>query len=135
MNTSSDLPPESPSQEIPVETPSPLGDKYLRNRPFLLVYYSHTPRKGVVTSVKGWATVADHFDVQERKVVVDRVSNRQLLDADLIVDIFNKTVVKNRYPQDSELSATEFAENILNRYSLTVRDGVMAWSRNKMASA
>lgn len=109
------------------------GDRYLRNRPFLVVTQTGRPARHVKTHVAGWAVDAKNWDVSERPMIVDRVSDKMLNEASIIIDLLNTTLVKNRFQGTGE--EKKIMEYYLGRYSQEVTEGMQIWTRQMLGAA
>lgn len=96
----------------------------LRNRPFLVVNTIQRPEKGVNTSVKGWTEAPRNWAIFESPYVVDRVSNKVMREATVIIDIMGGSVVKNRF---DEVADDEVLEHYLTKYKEYATRGVDVW--------
>lgn len=98
--------------------------KYLRNRPFLVISYTRIPNKGSRTHVKGWSQEnEDAWEVIENAVVVDRVSDNMLSGADYVIDLLDRTLIKNRLGGSDETVAKAYME----RYAHDIKEAVTRW--------
>lgn len=104
------------------------GDRYLRNRPFLVVTNVARPSKDAKTSVKGWNNTQTNVNVFERVSVVDSVSGRLLQEATIIIDILNNKVVKNRYATSSD--EEKVLQHFISKYGKEVTQGLEIWARS-----
>jgi hypothetical protein len=107
---------------------APLGDRYNRYRPFLVVSMTGVPQRGAKTSEKGWSEKANAWNVLESPVIVDRVSNKMMTEASVIIDILNTKVVKNRYGNDEEV-----VKYYLGKYSAEISESIRIWSKQMSA--
>lgn len=108
---------ETPQEEITL-----IGDRYLRRRPFLVVNSVQRPIRGAVTTKKN--PPMQRF---ERPTIVDRVSNTHLVEAEVIIDILNRTLVKSRFSEVAP--AEEIIESYLSKYAEIVAEGVTVYAR------
>jgi hypothetical protein len=102
------------------------GDRYLRHRPFLVVTQKGNAAKHVNTAKAGWAKDGANWDVTERPVIVDRVSDKMLTEASIIIDLLNSTLVKNRFQSSGQ--DTKVLEYYLGKYSQEVTEGIKIWT-------
>lgn len=70
--------------------------KYLRNRPFLLVFYRKLPAEGQNPSMKEFGKNGV-LDVREQTVVAWRVKDKDLREAHVIIDLVRGKIVKNGF--------------------------------------
>jgi hypothetical protein len=110
------------------ETKKTFGDRYLRNRPFLVISTIARPAKGIRTYKQGWADTSSNWATFEQPQIVDRVSNKHLTEASVIIDILNRAVVKNRHSDgnDDKLAV----EHFLTKYTELVTEGLVQFARN-----
>ncbi len=86
---------------------------YLRYRPFLVIEVSIHPKRGVNTSRKGWKSDNENVDLRQTPTVVYRISDKILRRADVIVDIQNDKMVKNRLRMSQKIDPNLFDKQIL----------------------
>lgn len=99
-----------------------IGDRYLRRRPFLIVNSVQRPVRGAVTTKKN--PPMQRF---EQPTVVDRVTDKHLREAEVIIDILNRTIVKSRF---SEVATGEqVVDSFLEKYAEIVSEGVTVYAR------
>jgi hypothetical protein len=100
----------------------------LRFRPFLVIEaYTH-PEKGVRTETKGWQKEKNSQHVTEHPSVVDRVAKRTWVRAEVIIDIINDCVIKNRLRGDSATYNKEILEHYKKKYSEIVNRSKAVWA-------
>ena len=97
---------------------------YLRNRPFMLITYSRIPLTGVATQAKGWQTNEDAWDVNENMVIADRVNSNDLQRSDVIIDLINNSVVKNRFGDAKDVTVVN---GYVERYYGEVKAALSRW--------
>ena len=99
----------------------PRTEKYLRNRPFLLVGITRRPAKAsnVKTEIKGWGDNPGHWDTFEQPMLTDRVNGTHLTKYAVIIDVINGKIVKNQF------SASNSDEEVVNHYLQKYRPQVM----------
>ena len=97
---------------------------YLRKRPFLVITLLITPAAGVRTEHRGWAKEPDNLSIQESPTVVFRISERLLRQAEVIIDLRNNKVIKNRLRHAKEPVADE---TILRRCKEHYHDKIQAY--------
>ena len=102
---------------------SPRTDKYLRNRPFLLVDVIQRPAKGVRTEKKGWQDVTGNLVNHEQPSLVDRVSAVHLRSANVIIDVINGKIVKNSFNTPDQ----EVVAHYLGKYRPQVTEAMDIW--------
>ena len=98
---------------------------YLRNRPFMIFNYRYTLVDGQKSNTPGFGANAN-WDPVENMTIVDRVSNRQMNDAELILDLFENKVVKCR---DSAIDHGKIFDVMVARYKSDIRAALDTWLR------
>ena len=109
------------------------GDRYLRNRPFLVITQIGRPAKHVKTNVAGWAIEGSNWAVTERPMIVDRISDKMLNEASIIVDILNTKLVKNRFGESGP--DDKVMEYYLGKYSAEVTQGMQIWTSQMLGAS
>jgi hypothetical protein len=92
---------------------------YLRNKPFLVLTVYKTPARGVKTERKGWATVAENFDVKIVPNMKNRIKDNDLYYSTLIIDVLSRSLVKNRFSGTTE--DKDIVDYYLSEYSDVVQ--------------
>src|SRR5690554_1983133 len=87
-------------------------NRYTRNRPFL-----------IITALKSGSNEYEQYEV------VDSLKSRHWREATLIIDIFGKDVLKNRF---SELSDQEILDSCFKKYNKEIAQGIQVWA-NKVS--
>lgn len=107
-------------------TAGPRKERYLRNRPFLIIKIARRPATGtnVRTEQKGWGDEPGKWSTFEQPSVVDRVNATHQRDAAVIIDVLNGTVVKNQFIDNS---AEEVVNHYLNKYKAQVTQAMDIW--------
>jgi hypothetical protein len=100
---------------------------YLRKRPFLVIIYHAKPAPSENTSVRGWGEKAK-WEANETANFVDRVSNKMLVEASVIIDIMNAKVVKNRYDRSAD---QQVMEHYISKYKDKVKEAVAYWMQTR----
>ena len=91
-------------------------ERYHRRRPFLIVNSVLRARSdGPKKTIR-----------QEQAVVVDRVTNKHLQEAEVIVDLLNDSFVKNRF---RDHPATDVLEHYKSKFSDEISYGMQVWAR------
>lgn len=114
---------ETPQVPGPVPV-LPKTERYLRNRPFLVINTVSRRAEGVKTEKKGWMGVTGNVENFEQPVVVDRVNDTHLRNASVIIDVLNATVVKNRF---SEATDEEIVNHYMNKYRAQLTEAMDLW--------
>lgn len=99
--------------------------KQLRHRPFLVIETLFRPHEDAKTSQKGWKEMTGNMQVAERYYVVDRIKDKMLSEATVIVDLLDATCIKNRYEAASD---DEVANHYIEKYQETVEKGIEEWT-------
>lgn len=105
-------------------------DRYLRNRPFLIINNTYEPSGTVRTEVKGWKDQPGALTNLEQPLLVDRVQASHLSRASVIIDVLNKKIVKNRYEEDP----TAVMNHYLNKYKSAVMEAIRVWIDREAAN-
>lgn len=87
---------------------------YLRRRQFLVIETYIVPVGGVRTERKGWKE--HNFTLSERHRVVDRISDKIMKVAAVIIDVQKDRVVKNRFKSDATLFDDEALAHFKGKY-------------------
>lgn len=98
----------------------------LRNRPFLVINSIFRPKRNIKTEKKDWAKDNGNFDIFESTFVVDRIKDRHLREATVIIDIEKKIALKNRFEAADDV---EVAEHYLTKYADQVNEALDIWNR------
>lgn len=117
----------APVEMAPPTTHLPRTEKYLRNRPFLLVSLARRPSKGsnVKTEVKGWGDNPGHWDTFEQPMLTDRVNSTHLSKYAVIIDVINGKIVKNQFSETN--SDEEVVNHFLQKYRPQVSEAMEVW--------
>lgn len=107
-------------------TAAPRKERYLRNRPFLIIKISRRPAKAanVRTEMKGWGDDPGKWSTFEQPSVVDRVNSIHEREAAVIIDVLNGTVVKNQFSGNSD---EEVVNHYLTKYKAQVTQAMDIW--------
>ena len=100
--------------------------KYDKGRPFLLITQHITPAKGENTSAKNWGKTGKK-NLQEMVSVVDRVKDKHLIEATVIVDVLQRRIVKSRFEESNE----EVVKHYLTQYKSQVAEGIQVWMKDQ----
>jgi hypothetical protein len=99
--------------------------KYLSKRPFMMVFNTYRPAKGVNTTKAGWADMNDEsWSVFENVNFVDRVKEKDLVRAVVIIDVLEATVVKNSF---KDVKADNVMKHYLTKYRAETTEAVGLW--------
>ena len=104
----------------------PRTEKYLRNRPFLLIGITRRPAKAhnVRTETKGWGDNPGHWETFEQPMLTDRVNGTHMTNYAVIIDVINGKVVKNQFTQNSD---EEVVNHYLQKYRPQVTEAMDVW--------
>jgi hypothetical protein len=107
---------------------------YLRNRPFLVIeiYINPASTKShdrVRTEKKGWMKDEKNISHAENPMVVDRIKDKHLIGAAVIIDLLRDVVLKNRLDDSNE----EVLAYYKQKYAGMIEQGKTSWS-NKAAA-
>jgi len=95
--------------------------KYNKDRPFLVITQVTTPAEGENTSEKNWKE-----KLQEMVLIVDKVKDKHMRDATIIIDILQRKIVKSRFDEDDADVITHY----LTQYKSQVAEGIQIWMAN-----
>lgn len=101
-------------------------DRYLRNRPFMVVKYIFTPGDGERTESKNWGENAK-WNSNEHVTVEDRIKPKHEIEAHIIIDLLHKKLIKNRFPESDE----EVLKYFYKKYNKEITQSVEIWLRSK----
>lgn len=96
---------------------------YLRNRPFMVITYSYVLAPGQKSQSQGFMEKAE-WEPVENMVIVDRVTSKQEVSAELIIDLFENKVVKCR---DLELDHDRLIQVFVGRHYGEVKAALATW--------
>lgn len=103
----------------------------LRFRPFLVIESFVGPAEGVRTERKGWKKGKETQRVSEYPTVVDRITKKLMCRAEVIIDIVNDRLLKNRLRGDKILDAKAYDSEIFayykDKYANTIKRGRDVW--------
>lgn len=123
---------DTPKTEITVEPPAPrqhIGDRYLRNRPFLVINVSARPSSQAKTQVRGWLSRPENTETFESASIVDRVTDNVITNSILIIDIINTTIVRNRLAEKPD--EDKLIKHFMSKYSDKVTEGLRIWAQQR----
>ncbi len=101
--------------------------QYHKDRPFLVITRSATPAEGEKTESKDWGAESK-WRVEERVMIVDRVTTNHLTIGTVIIDILKREFVKNRF---TDSDPKEVLDHYLKTYKEHIADGLSIWMRSK----
>lgn len=103
--------------------------KYLRDRPFLVITIVRRAGKNAKTHVAGWTDRQDNWDSFEQPVVVDRVNDTHMRNANVIIDVLQGRAVKNSFSAHN--TDEEVTQHYLAKYAKYVEDAFKVWAKNR----
>lgn len=109
-------------------TTSIFDGKHDHGRPFLIVRTYLAPARGMRTHRKGWSEAPNSMVETEHVDVMDCVPRKRLLEADVVIDIVNRKVIKSRLSLPPETTVDLY----LGKYQDQIARGVRNWAA-KMA--
>lgn len=111
----------------------------LRFRPFLVIEAFVTPASGVRTERKDWKKGKETQKVTEHPTVVDRITSKIMRRAEVIIDIANDSLLKNRLTGDSIVDQQTYGEEVFSfykrKYADIIRRGKEVWVAQLAAEA
>jgi len=96
---------------------------YLRNRPFMVVSYTFVLAEGQKSNTKGFMENAQ-WEPVENMAIVDRISNKQMQSAELIIDLFENKVVKCR---EASLEHEKLINVFVSRHYGEIKSALATW--------
>jgi hypothetical protein len=102
-----------------------------RNRPFLVISYRFTLDGTQKSNVPGFSETAKWAPI-ENMTIVDRITNRMLQEAEVIIDIFENTVIKNRGAADVENA--QVMTHFVGKYAKDIKEALKTWIKNNPAN-
>lgn len=96
---------------------------YLRNRPFMVINYTFVPKAGQNTSAVNFGETAE-YDPVESMVIVDRVDNKRLTRAYLVLDLFEGKVIKSR---EGDVDFSKIFHIMCERYKNEIKQALRDW--------
>jgi FKBP-type peptidyl-prolyl cis-trans isomerase (trigger factor) len=103
--------------------------KYLSKRPFMVVMNSYRPAKGAQTSVPGWADLnGGQWNVFESIQFVDRVRDKDIARAAIIIDVLEAKIVKNMF---RETTHDDLLKHYLSKYKKETTEALEIWMEQK----
>lgn len=103
---------------------------YLRGRPFLIVELSVHPAKHVRTERAGWRKNLGNVHVLDHPRIVNRISDKIMQRASIIIDLMNDCVIKNRHKANAEMMDDEALQSCKRKYSDMIYHAKLAASLN-----
>jgi len=104
---------------------------YTKNRrPYMIVVLSNHPKAGQQTSRKDWGKIAQ-WDMKESIFFEDKIKNRFLSEAGIIIDLLNAKLVKNCYRNREGGSDEEIMAYFIKRYGERTQGAIKAWMTDR----
>jgi len=97
--------------------------QYLAKRPFMVITASYKPAPGARTEKAGWSEVSG-WEVNEQLSLVDRVTHKHLVNATVIVDVLEASIVVNRLRGASD---EEALQHFMTKYKDQVSQALGIW--------
>lgn len=88
--------------------------------PYMIVVHTVKPQEGASTHEKNWKD-RNEWTVNETAYFKDSISEKLLLSADVIIDILNGTIVKNRI---TDVTSEQLVEHYMGKYSDKIVEAV-----------
>ncbi len=104
--------------------------KYHRDRPFLIINRSASPSDGEKTETKDWGKSAK-WKVEELVSIVDRITNKHMVEATIIVDILKRELIKSRFVEEDP---KKVLSHYLKTYKDHISEGISIWMRQKTSN-
>ena len=101
--------------------------KYNRDRPFLVITRHSMPSANEKTETKNWLKEGK-WRVDEMVMIVDRVTNKHMSEATVIIDILKRQLIKNRFAEDTP---DDVIKHYLTNYKEHITDGIHSWMKRK----
>lgn len=95
-----------------------------RKRPYMLISYSKVPAANQKTNAANFKNEGE-WDAVENMKIVDSISNKNQLYSDVVIDLLNQTVVKNRLGGDAKV----IYDGYVKRYYDDIKDAMSDWIR------
>ena len=93
-----------------------------RKRPYMLISYAKVPAKGQATQTKNFKNEGE-WDAVENMKIVDSISSTNQAYSDVIIDLLNQKVVKNRIGGDDKV----IYDGYVKRYYDDIKGAMSAW--------
>jgi hypothetical protein len=90
---------------------------YLRGRPFLVVELSVHPAAHARTERAGWRKNLGNVRVLDLPRIVNRISDKIMRQASIIIDLKHDCVIKNRHKANAEMFDDEALKHCKEKYS------------------
>jgi hypothetical protein len=104
--------------------------QYLTKRPFLVVKNSYRPARGANTTIAGWGDLnGGQWSIYESINFVDRIKDKDLTSAVVIIDILEAKVIKNGFKDKNPND--ELLKHYLSKYKQQTTEAVGIWMENK----
>jgi hypothetical protein len=103
--------------------------KYLAKRPFLLVMNTMRPARGANTAKAGWGDEnGGQWAVFENINFVDRVRDKDLIKAHVVIDVLEAKVIKSSF---KDAGHEEVLKHYLSKYKKETTEAVGIWMERK----
>lgn len=101
--------------------------QYLAKRPFMVITASYKPAPGARTEKAGWSELSG-WEVNEQLSLVDRVTRKHLVNATVIVDVLEASIVVNRLRGASD---EEAIQHFMTKYKDQVSQALAIWMESE----
>jgi len=88
---------------------------FQRNRPFLVVELYYNPGFGMKTHQKDWQKKPDSWKINEYPFIKNRLTDKTLRQASVIIDIVNKKIIKSRF--DANTTVDDIYKHYTTKYA------------------
>lgn len=93
-----------------------------KGKPFLVVYHHKRPAKGQKTELKNFKNDGQWETIEQVKYF-DDINKRAIInEATIIIDIFDRKIIKNRYGNDDNV-----VEHYLSQYKKETAEAIQNW--------
>jgi hypothetical protein len=104
--------------------------QYLTKRPFLVIKNSYRPARGANTTIAGWGDLnGGQWSIYESINFVDRIKDKDMASAVVIIDILEAKVIKNGFKDKNPND--ELLKHYLSKYKQQTTEAVGIWMENK----
>lgn len=93
-----------------------------RKRPYMLISYSRVPAANQHSNLKNFKNEGE-WDAVENMKIVDSISTKSQQYSDVIIDLLNQKVVKNRMGGDAKV----IYDGYVQRYYDDIKDALKDW--------
>ncbi|MCS7316875.1 MAG: hypothetical protein NZZ41_00945 [Candidatus Dojkabacteria bacterium] len=101
--------------------------KKLKDRPFMTIKFIFLPGRNYKTSMKNWKDFND-WEIKEEIGFIDRINSDDMIKYDIIIDILNLCVVKNRA---DHISPGEVIQYFTQKYEKNINKAINIWKEKR----